>query len=320
MIKHYDIEIFTAEDFVLPFTLRDDNHQPIDLTGATVEASLAEYPGSSETIPFVAIHNDSGGHVTLSLPHEVTGQISYSAGYYDVFVNYPDETREQVLNGYVKIYPSVTRFPNDGTIFYMIALPDETYLPDSGNPTRLYYCTEPNIIYRWNGSAYVSVMRNYSVRVGTTTTLAPGSPATVTNSGTVADIVLDFGIPAGVPGDVLGPDSSTDDHVAVFDGATGKIIKDSGYTIGKSVPADAEFTDTTYTATTGSVGSASAGTAITADEIDSWDAGTLPSASVDDQEVLTLTFGSLPSLSYTEKSIPNISVTSATVVTGISAD
>ena len=163
-------------------------------------------------------------------------------------------------------------------------------------------------------------MRNYSVRVGTTTTLAPGSPATVTNSGTVADIVLDFGIPAGVPGDVLGPDSSTDDHVAVFDGATGKIIKDSGYTIGKSVPADAEFTDTTYTATTGSVGSASAGTDIDADEIDSWNAGTLPSASVDDQEVLTLTFGSLPSLSYTEKSIPNISVTSATVVTGISAD
>ena len=47
-------------------------------------------------------------------------------------------------------------------------------------------------------------------------------------------------------GDVTGPSSSTDAHVAVFNGATGKVIKDSGYTIGKSVPSDAVFTDTTY--------------------------------------------------------------------------
>lgn len=49
-------------------------------------------------------------------------------------------------------------------------------------------------------------------------------------------------------GAVIGPSSATGDHVAVFDGATGKLIKDSGKTIGKSVPADAEFTDTKVTA------------------------------------------------------------------------
>ena len=37
----------------------------------------------------------------------------------------------------------------------------------------------------------------------------------------------------------------TDGEVAVFDGTTGK-IKSTGFTIEKSVPADAEFTDTTY--------------------------------------------------------------------------
>jgi len=36
--------------------------------------------------------------------------------------------------------------------------------------------------------------------VGTTTTLAPGVPATVTNSGTTAAAVFDFGIPEGVAG------------------------------------------------------------------------------------------------------------------------
>lgn len=54
-------------------------------------------------------------------------------------------------------------------------------------------------------------------------------------------------IQTNVDGAVTGPASSVDKHVAVFNGSTGKIIKDSGFTIGKSVPADAKFTDTTYT-------------------------------------------------------------------------
>lgn len=52
------------------------------------------------------------------------------------------------------------------------------------------------------------------------------------------DITIDIG--------VEGPAASTDAHVAVFDGVTGKLIKDSGFTIRSSVPADAVFTDTTY--------------------------------------------------------------------------
>ena len=46
---------------------------------------------------------------------------------------------------------------------------------------------------------------------------------------------------------VTGPSSSTDNHVAVFNGTTGKGIKDSGFTIGKSVPSNAVFTDTLNT-------------------------------------------------------------------------
>lgn len=49
-----------------------------------------------------------------------------------------------------------------------------------------------------------------------------------------------------VTGAVSGPANSVVGHVAVFDATTGKKIKDSGLTIGTSVPADAKFTDTTY--------------------------------------------------------------------------
>lgn len=49
-----------------------------------------------------------------------------------------------------------------------------------------------------------------------------------------------------VTGAVSGPANSVVNHVATFDATTGKKIKDSGFTIATSVPADAKFTDTTY--------------------------------------------------------------------------
>lgn len=54
-------------------------------------------------------------------------------------------------------------------------------------------------------------------------------------------------IQANIDGAVTGPASSTDAHVATFNGATGKVIKDSGYTIATSVPSGAVFTDTKVT-------------------------------------------------------------------------
>lgn len=98
-----------------------------------------------------------------------------------------------------------------------------------------------------------------TVAVGTVTTLAPGAAATVVNVGTSGAAVLNFGIPRGAPGivtavvaganvtvdatdpanpivaaagNVSGPAGAVDGRVAVFDGATGKLIKDSGVTLG----------------------------------------------------------------------------------------
>ena len=71
-----------------------------------------------------------------------------------------------------------------------------------------------------------------TITVGTTTTLSPWSSATVTNVGTSSAAILNFWIPKGESGswsgDVSWPASSTDWHLAVFDWATGKLIKDWG--------------------------------------------------------------------------------------------
>lgn len=80
-----------------------------------------------------------------------------------------------------------------------------------------------------------------TITIGTVTTVAAGEPATVTNVGTSNAAVLDFEIPQGEDGagtgDVSGPSSVADGHVAVFDGTTGKAIKDGG-ALGTAAAAD----------------------------------------------------------------------------------
>jgi len=61
-------------------------------------------------------------------------------------------------------------------------------------------------------------------------------------------------IQSNLDGAVIGPTSAINNHIATFNGTTGKLIKDSGYTIETSVPAGALFTDTVYTHPTSGVG------------------------------------------------------------------
>lgn len=51
-------------------------------------------------------------------------------------------------------------------------------------------------------------------------------------------------IQTNTDGVVIGPSSAVGNRVAIFNGTTGKLIADSGYTIASSVPANAVFTDT----------------------------------------------------------------------------
>ena len=54
-------------------------------------------------------------------------------------------------------------------------------------------------------------------------------------------------VQGNLDGAVTGPSSSVSEHIAVFNGTSGKIIKDSTYTIATSVPSNAVFTDTKVT-------------------------------------------------------------------------
>jgi len=99
-----------------------------------------------------------------------------------------------------------------------------------------------------------------TIAAGTTTTSAPGTSASVVNSGTSSAAVFDFTIPQGAGvnsggtigqvlakasatdydttwitletgGDVTGPASATDNAIARYDGTTGKLLQNSPLTI-----------------------------------------------------------------------------------------
>lgn len=74
-------------------------------------------------------------------------------------------------------------------------------------------------------------------------------PATAANVETISNYWSI--VQTNLDGTVIGPANAVDLHIPVFDGTSGKLIKDSGFTIGISVPSNAVFTDTTYSAGTG---------------------------------------------------------------------
>ena len=73
-----------------------------------------------------------------------------------------------------------------------------------------------------------------SVTVGTTTTLSPGSSATVTNSGTDTDPILNFGIPQGAAGQDGADGVSPEVTIATITGGHTVTITDADHPSGQS--------------------------------------------------------------------------------------
>ena len=131
--------------------------------------------------------------------------------------------------------------------------------PLTGESGKIYIAKDTNISYRWTGTTYAEV--GSSLALGETSSTAyrgdrgkiaydhsqvtSGNPHNVTKSdvglGNVTNDKQIVGLASG----------TTEDHVITF-GTDGYSVKDSGKTLGISVPSDAVFTDTTYSAASNS--------------------------------------------------------------------
>lgn len=121
-------------------------------------------------------------------------------------------------------------------------------------------------------------------------------------------------VQTNIDGAVVGPATSTNNNIVLFDGTSGKVIKDSGLTIAKSVPSNAVFTDTTYLAGTG--------ISLTGTTINHKNSITAGTAQGDANK--TLTFGgtfTIPSITYDAQGhITGKSVTTMTLPSNPNTD
>lgn len=140
--------------------------------------------GSRDIItPDGTITLPSGTHGIAPLDSPVfTGTVDFTSASLDGVDALPDQTGNSgkylTTDGSVATWSVVDSFP------------DQT-----GNSGK--YLTTDGSIVSWQDAPSGA----NSVTVGTTSTLTPGTPATVTNSGTSTDLILDFGIPQGIQGD-----------------------------------------------------------------------------------------------------------------------
>jgi len=118
-MAHYeDFTIDQGSDLALQLELVNPDGSTKDLTGHTASAKMKKNYNSSAdaTVDFNAIVADppTSGVVTLSLTHGQTDALSTRGRYvYDVEISYVDgdgnEIVERVLEGKIKVSPSVTR-------------------------------------------------------------------------------------------------------------------------------------------------------------------------------------------------------------------
>lgn len=107
--KKLDLVIETGFDFVMSATLHDVNDNIIDLTGATVDSQLRQFPEATDSFPFEVTHNGSGGRIKMKMSHTVTEKIPFTYGTYDVRIIFSDGSVHRPLEGNVTIVPGSTR-------------------------------------------------------------------------------------------------------------------------------------------------------------------------------------------------------------------
>jgi len=118
MATYEDFTIDQGSDLALQIELVDTDGSTKDLTGYTVSAKMKKNFNSAleDTVDFTSIVSDpaTGGVVTISLTNIQTDALATRGRYvYDVELSHVDglgaTIKERVLEGKIKVNPSVTR-------------------------------------------------------------------------------------------------------------------------------------------------------------------------------------------------------------------
>ena len=175
--------------------------------------------------------------------------------------------------------------------------------PQIGESGKIYVDTSTNITYRWGGTQYVEISQGLALGE-TEDTAYRGDRGAYAYTHASDSSKLSTAKSLGF----YKLSATSQGHIATLT----PVVKADITALG--IPGS----DTHYTITTENIGSASVGNLIAIDDILGWSAGTASKAIVDDG-VLVLSNSTVPSLEYTSRTIPDISVTTKQVVTNVTA-
>lgn len=111
----YDFYIEQGATFYQPIVWKDENDDPVDLTGYTARMQIRKTVKSTD--PLISLTTTNGritlggaqGTVTLEIAAEDTADFTTFCGVYDLEVEASDGTVTRLLEGQVEISREVTR-------------------------------------------------------------------------------------------------------------------------------------------------------------------------------------------------------------------
>lgn len=104
----HDLVINKGENYTVDFSYQEDDGTPVDVSGWTAEAQIREFPEAKDYQGFVCSADNTGFHLSLSA--ENTERLSFSRGFYDVFITDPyGLSRVKLVQGRVSVIRDTTR-------------------------------------------------------------------------------------------------------------------------------------------------------------------------------------------------------------------
>lgn len=107
LVPLYDMEHKQGDTFIRTLTYQDDNGDPIDVTGAEVEFSLAPSRGGRPIFTYTQDDyitvGTTDGVVVIEVPFTQTKLWEVPRLFYEVTITFPDSRRVTILEGRIRI-------------------------------------------------------------------------------------------------------------------------------------------------------------------------------------------------------------------------
>lgn len=107
MATKVNLQIDQASSFITSFTIFDDNDNPIDFTGYTVNSQCKKSYTSANNYPFVATASNTG-LITLTMNYITSGSMAPGRYVYDIEVVDVNSIHSRLIEGIVTVNPAVT--------------------------------------------------------------------------------------------------------------------------------------------------------------------------------------------------------------------